>query len=369
MKKFSLLFEASSLTVVLSSLPYLYFLKGQPLAYFIPGAIIVFLFPLGFLNSILPTEKHLALLLYILWMPLAYIFSGSSSGSFALRTVGYSVGAYVAFVVMARVFSGKKGFLFLEIFLSFFSAAGLVFLLFYLAGLPSVGIMFNMRIPYLGLKPIKSLVFGPNYFSALAFMGFALSYYLWRESTRFFHLGLLAANLLALFLSFSRAAYLALAVFLLVEITVKKPRLFLPLLALLLAFIIAFPGFLQLKKGMTGREVIWPLAWELMMEAPVVGWGAEVKTVFARTNIKWSSAHNSFLDFGIMYGLPGIVLYFFIFVAAFSFSFRKKDPLHRFLIPLIPSIFVLSLFSTFVAGGFSIGSVLTGIFLGMGFLE
>ena len=369
MKKSSLLFKTSALVVVLSSLPYLYFIKGQSIAYLIPGVIIIFLFPLGFLNYYLPSERHLTLFLYILWMPLAYIASGSVSGSFALRTVGYSVGAYVAFVVMARVFSGKETLVFLEIFLSLFSIAGVVFLLLYLAGLPSVGIMFNMRIPYLGLKPIRSLVFGPNYFSALAFMGFALSYYLWRETSKFSHLALLLANLAALFLSFSRAGYLALALFLLVEVAQKKTRLFLPLLALLLAFVIAFPGFLQLSKGMTGREVIWPLAWELIMEEPVAGWGAEVKMVFAKTNIKWSSAHNSLLDFGIMYGLVGMVLYFFLFVAAFLFSLRKKDSLHRFLISLIPSLFVLSLFSTFVVGGFSIGSVLTGIFLGMGFLE
>ncbi len=369
MKKSFLLFETSALAVVLSSLPYFYFLKGQSIAYIIPGAVISFLFPLGLLNYHFPTKKHLPLLLYIFWMSLAYIVSGSSSGSFALRTVGYSVGAYVTLVVMARVFSKSNGLVFLEIFLSLFSITGLVFFLLYLVGLPSLGIIYNMRIPYLGLKPIKSLVFGPNYFSALAFMGFALSYYLWRVSLKFFHLGLLVVNLLALFLSFSRAAYLALALFLLVEMSIKKTRLFLPFLALVLAFVIAFPGFLQLKKGMTGREVIWPLAWELIMEAPAAGWGTEVKTVFAKTNIKWSSAHNSFLDFGIMYGLVGMVLYFFLFVAALAFSFRKKDPLHRFLIPLIPSLFVLSLFSTFVVGGFSIGSVLTGIFLGIGFLE
>ncbi len=363
-----MLFRLSVFSIMVSLLPYLIFFKGQIFPYIIAGVFVSGVFLKGISEGFFPSRQHLPLLLYLTWLPLAYILSGSSQGSFAIKTVGYFIGAYSSVIIMGRILAGGKGIKFLANFLSLFSASGLIFLILDFLGIRNFGIMYGMKIPYIGVHPIRSLAFGPNYFSILALMGFAVSFFLFVSGYKVYFIHALA-NLLAIFFSFSRAGYLALAVFVLVWAWKRKGLKAFLLLVLVLAVAALLPGFLQLSKGMTGREVIWPLAWELILEFPVAGWGMGVEDVFYKTGIKWGSAHNSFLDVGLMYGLVGMLLYSLLFFFAIAQIHKKKSPLKEFLLPLLSSLFVLSAFTTFVVGGFSIGSQLAGVFLGMGMKE
>ncbi len=363
-----MLFRLSVFSLMVSSLPYLSFFKGQVLFYIIAGFFISGVFLKGISEGVFPSRQNLPLLLYLTWLPLSYLLSGSSQGSFALKTAGYFVGAYSSVIIMGRILAGGKGIKFLANFLSLFSASGLILFVLDLMGIRNFGIMYGMRIPYIGVHPIRSLAFGPNYFSILALMGFAVSFFLFVSGRKVYLVHLLV-NLLGIFLSFSRAGYLALVVFVLVWFWEKRGFKALLLLLPVLVSASVLPAFLQLSKGMTGREVIWPLAWELILEFPVSGWGMGVEDVFSRTGIKWGSAHNSFLDVGLMYGLVGMLLYTLLFLFTMALVRRKDRKSREFLFPLLCSLFVLSAFTTFVVGGFSIGSQLAGVFLGMGMRE
>ncbi len=362
------MFKLSLLSVAVSSLPYLVFFKGQPPFYMASGLILLTVALVGTWKGLLPSRRHLPLLLYLSYLPLAYFLSGSSQGVFALKTAGYFLGAYTSVVIMGRVLGEERGLKILANFLSFFSAAGLFFLALDLFGMRNFAVMSGMKIPYLGIHPIRSLVFGPNYFSILALMGFALSLYLFNSGERIYLLHT-SLNLLGIVLSFSRAGYLALGVFLAVYLINRRgTRALLFILPGAMALFL-LPRFLQISKGMTGREAIWPLAWELIKDFPVSGWGMGVEKIFAATGIKWGSAHNTFLDVGLMFGLVGLILYAVMFLYTLALVFREKSWKRELLLPLLPSLLVLSFFTTFVVGGFSLGSQLAGIFLGMGMKE
>jgi len=251
-------------------------------------------------------------------------------------------------------------------------------------GITSVGV-YRSRIPIIGLPFTKSIFMDANYFAVIASVGLVSAihgYSISREkSTRFIYaLGCLL-NLLGVLLSYSRAGYLAvLGAALLWFFTSRRIArswkigllaigiITAPLYVNSLLNSQAFQEFFQVQQGLTGREILWPSALQAIAERPVLGWGiGSVDDVIIAKVGRWTSSHNTYLDFGIMTGMLGLAAFLWVIIASIWPLLSRERSTYsqrRFLLTVLFLFFILSNFITFTPGGASFASFLYALALG-----
>lgn len=273
-------------------------------------------------------------------------------------------------------------------------------------GLSFLGLTWTAKwpIPAIGIQQTTSIFEDSNYFGVVAFLGFMASLYLLALKkrhvfSRLWPLILSSFNAIGIFLSYSRATYLALGIALLAWFLIDA-RLTKKITVLLLnGFLViggilliqakpALMSFFQIDKGLSGRERLFPAAISAIMERPLLGWGVgnvgyaiqhhvghwtSTRNSFVDYLIqqgaaeRWISAHNSFLDFFIMAGIPaGLIYIWFILISLKRLYWtRIHNTERRFLLSTIIGMLVLTQFTTHTIGGISFGSFMLTALLGI----
>lgn len=309
-------------------------------------------------------------------------FQGDLSPEGLARTVGYLGIFTLTYFILgpAALLKGDTIWPFLGTVISGCSSIGILGAI----GLLKIGVK-PWEIPILGVPWTQSIFMGANYFAVVAFIGLISSsygYILSKTTRSKLYWGTLSTiNTIALVLTYSRAAYLALLVSATVWIlTSRKIRtrwkvVFILLMILILVSIVGLMQtnqeirfFLQVKRKLTGRELLWPAAIQSISEKPFFGWGVgNVDDVVLSTVDHWRSTHNTFLDFAIMTGIPGLITLLWVIVASIWVLLRKKywrveDG--RFLLTLLSGLLITNQFITFTPGGAGFASFILALALG-----
>ena len=88
----------------------------------------------------------------------------------------------------------------------------------------------------------------------------------------------------------------------------------------------------ELKSG--GRSFVWPMAFEGFKERPLLGWGQENFTYIFQKHYKpemyslepwFDRAHNIFLDWMVVGGIPGILAYLALYAAILHLLWRRDN--------------------------------------------
>jgi O-antigen ligase len=191
----------------------------------------------------------------------------------------------------------------------------------------SFGFLLCLLLPF----PLVSAVYGPN----LKFFGSAII------SRRFISGCTFLAGSAALLLTFSRGAWLAFAVSMIIFVALTKPKL-IPLF-ILLAFVIlpAIPDsiFNRLMTIFTGdtslltRSDIWTAGVNLLRRSPILGAGLGLETIqhYVIKNDMYPSnwniyihAHNFFLQVVNEFGIFGVLTFFGSFFALLKAALRNR---------------------------------------------
>jgi len=264
-----------------------------------------------------------------------------------------------------------------------------------ISGPSLIGILGSMGVLQIGVKPweipilhipwTKSLFMDSNYSAVVAFVGLVSSMYgCMLSNTRRLKLiwaTLSIINFVSMSLCYSRAAYLATFMAATVWfLTSKKFRWYWKVmlttsavvtLVLLATWALKNPeikAFLQVERGMTGRELLWPAAIKAIAERPLFGWGVgNVDDVVLSTVGHWVSTHNTFLDFAIMTGIPGVTALLWIITASVMPLLHKTDGRShqkRFLLTLLSGLLTTTQFITFTPGGAGFASFIFALALG-----
>jgi len=396
-------------------LPYLKYVP-QPVAYAVAAGMIVTISLLMLVLSsakdfeviqkLISSSPHFWAFVFLLLgsQYLVVLSSGLSSWGF-VKTIGYILVLTCTYVVLApRILSsGKMTWRFVARLGGVLSLFGVIVSIRGSVALLGLSWSARWRIPVVGVLQTTSIFEDSNYFSVVTFVGFMASLYLLTSEKRVWPK--LSASVLATlnafgaFLSYSRATYLALTISIVVwgllDTNVRKKAVI-----LLSAALIAIGGtplirtmptlrtFVQLEKGLSGRERVFPAAITAIAERPLFGWGvgnvkyAIQKNIGNWTNAResfvdhliqrgagnrWASAHNGFLDFFVMTGIPGGLMYvWFILISARRlFVTRNHTTESRFLLSSIAGMVIISQFTTHTVGGTSFGSFLFTALLGM----
>jgi len=259
-------------------------------------------------------------------------------------------------------------------------------------------------IPATGILQTASIFKDSNYFGVVAFLGFMASLYLLTSTKRHVFSRLRASvlitlNSLGIFLSYSRATYLALGIALLAWFLIDAKFSKKVLILFFSGFLViggillirgkpAFRSFVQVDKGLSGRELLFRAAISAILERPLFGWGVGNVDVVIQQHIshwtsaansfvdyliqqgiakRWTSAHNGFLDFFIMAGIPaGLIYIWFILVNLKRLYWvRIHNTERRFLLSTIIGMLVIAQFTTHTIGGISFGSFMLTVLLGI----
>lgn len=238
-------------------------------------------------------------------------------------------------------------------------------------GIPIYSGRIGQPIPVIGLNYNSSLLAGPNYFAVVAFLGAASAFFL--RNRGFWWYIILGFNLMGILLAYSRAAYLACAVFFVSWLYYGRGRLTKLQYALLvgasLTIFTAFTdvtAFLQLERGLTGREILWPVAVQALRARPLTGWGQDgieylLRDVF---DLRWASFHNTILDFAVAYGLIAGSFYTLGLAILIGRTMGLRGPSREMWAPLTVSFIPLMLFTTLTLGGINYGSLFMTLILG-----
>ena len=301
-----------------------------------------------------------------------------------MKTIGYVIIGISAYLVFPAVFKGGKSgrlWSFLAKLGALFSLLGIIIVV--NGGLEIFGLSWkpSYTMVGLGIHSTKSIFFDSNYFAVVTFVGFITSLYVLKSKSfnRLWAMSFLLLNLLGLLLTYSRAAYVTLFVALVVWFTIdsklpQKVPIMLIVILIAIGSTIAVQTspqlqlFSQIKRGGTGRELLWPAALRAIAERPLVGWGVgNVAQVIHNAGLPWASSHNSFLDFFIMTGLlTGLIYIWLIAISITRLYFSRKHSVERrFLLAAVSGMVLLVQFTTHTVGGVSFGSFILTLLLGM----
>jgi len=234
----------------------------------------------------------------------------------------------------------------------------------------------------LGIHINSSIFFEANRFAIVAFFGLLGSlYFLQRRQYILLMTLTLFLCIGGIFVSFSRAVYLSLALASSVWlITITKPshrRRTFALLALL-----AISGYfiiIHVKRvneilfglGLARREILWPAAIQLIMERPLLGYGfgrAEIvqSCLYAYTGFA-TSIHSTPLSIAFRAGIPLAVLYLIIFgVSLNRLRTSKLDrPEKAIIVAGVVGTFGAAIFLEYTLGGAAYGTFVHTTFLGL----
>jgi len=273
-------------------------------------------------------------------------------------------------------------------------------------GLTFGGLEWTARwlIPAIGIFQTASIFKDSNYFGVVAFLGFIASLYLLTSTrrhvfSRLWATVLITLNTLGILLGYSRATYLALGITLLAWFLIAARSSKKILVLLFSSFLViggvlliqdkpALRSFVQIDKGLSGRELLFRAAISAILERPLFGWGIGNVDVVIQQHVShwtsarnsfveyliqqgvaecWTSAHNGLLDFFIMAGIPaGLIYTWFILVSLKRlYCTRIHNTERRFLLSAILGMLVIAQFTTHTIGGISFGSFMLTVLLGI----
>ena len=241
---------------------------------------------------------------------------------------------------------------------------------------------------WLGQTPRASFLSTGYYTTAIystLVLGLALAWFTYAKLLKEkIYLGLVVTILtLGIFLTFTRACYLA-ALVLFLFVLVKKSRkiLFILVLALLVAALV--PNLKQ-KLGnrldwkssqiMSGRPVLWKAGFEKLKDLPPTGYGPNTfKKIFPPEawekveDKQTASWHNEFLQIILESGIFTFLFFGAMFVKQFVFSVRKLKESTNPLNSAFQTGTILGILSWFLVGWFSLVSFdpVVGLFIWAG---
>jgi O-antigen ligase len=222
-------------------------------------------------------------------------------------------------------------------------------------------------------------------------IGMFCCFYAWRKSGKWLYAVCLAMTLAGLAVSQGRGALfgvmIAIAFCWLPELFRRSQPLFIGSLALCLVFpflvwpqLSNIPGvasYLRMERGLSGRDVAWLYAIELVKEKPWTGYGFETAGELSEEGHKelrssgYSGAgttfHNTFVTKAVELGLVTTFFYSLMYVVSLA---RICIPtVHIFEQQLIRNVLVLSLtasiFRDYNVGGVRSTAILVAVFLGL----
>jgi O-antigen ligase len=298
------------------------------------------------------------------------------------KTLGYVIILFATFFLFSAATFREQRFL--------WPALGLMLLPVSLLGITgsfgmwgSIGSL-QWKIPLLDIPPSRSVLRDQNFFALTTYIGVITSLYGFRIKglvlPRPFWFLIVTCHLIAMLFAYSRAAFLAFGVTVLIWIlTVRRLGVAArSIMGIGLGIGIssgivwglrnnAISSFLQVNMSLTGRELMWPLAVNLIAEKPFVGWGVgNLEGIFLDYSDKWVSSHNTFLDFSMMTGVAGgVALGIFILASIRNLFGGKKHLLEkRFLLSALAGLLIINQFITFTPGGIGFGCVVFTLMLG-----
>ncbi len=240
------------------------------------------------------------------------------------------------------------------------------------------------RIPLIGLPASRSIFQDENYFAVVLFVCGTATFFLQRTTrsanARFLLLLALLPIATAMVFTYSRAAYLATMVASLLWLASARRGLALAAALLVVAMIAMFwlsttqpyadriGAFAQVDRGLSGREMLWPIAIDRILERPFFGWGIGSVTRVISKNTIWASSHNSVLDFALMAGIPSGIAYIWFITMSLLPLLRqggRSSPPTRFLLSTTVGLLVAAQFTTHTIGGLSFGSMVLTVLLGL----
>jgi len=394
-KRNSLVILIFWIIVTATLLPYLEHVQ-KALSYVIASGVVVFLslFLLiaskrfRIFQSISKKSPHFWLFfLFLLTSQYLAVLLGLLDFWSLTKITGYLVIGIIGYFILPTVIKKEQiwaFWMFLAVIGGVFSFIGLVIVL--RGELNLFGLHWEPTpwlIPTLGIPATQSIFSDSNYFSIIPFFGFLASLYLLRKKKilgKALSCFLLGLNLAGIFLSYSRATYLAILFSFLLWLligstTFKKMTIFfLVILIVTGAFFFTesspqLQSFLQISKGLSGREILWPAAFEAILEKPILGWGiGNVSNVTQSQELPhlWTSSHNSFLDFAIMAGIPATILYLWVIIVSIKrlYFSQKRNLERKILLSSILGMLVIMQLTTHTLGGISFGSFMFTMLLG-----
>ncbi|SHK32749.1 O-antigen ligase like membrane protein [Anaerobranca californiensis DSM 14826] len=188
------------------------------------------------------------------------------------------------------------------------------------------GSFFNYKATH--YPRVSSIFFDPNYFAVIAGVGLILSMH-----KKGIYRWVSIINLLALIYSGSRGTMLSLAIVLVgFYYYRKKPNIKTILIFIILMFIgyqffiyLQNSGFLRTYQGFSGRESLWKISFELMMQEPLWGYGTDaIADMLSKRGISNVSTHNAYLDFILAHGLIPFLLYSMVILKGIYMGYVKE---------------------------------------------
>lgn len=236
-------------------------------------------------------------------------------------------------------------------------------------------------IPILGLHPSAGPFADENYFAVVILVATIATVYLRQTSStglgRRLYTGWLLVLGVGLLLSYSRAGFLALSAAGVLWVSVGRPgrtALIAATIMLLVVWLALIPAvddrigaFLQLDRALSGREDLWTMTIARISERPWSGWGVGNVSGVIQLDSRWTSSHNTLLDFMIMTGVFGGLAYVYFVLASLrpSLRFAATSIEARFVLCAGVGILLVAQFTTHTIGGLSFGSLMLTALLGV----
>ncbi|HVJ64078.1 MAG TPA: O-antigen ligase family protein [Bdellovibrionota bacterium] len=249
-------------------------------------------------------------------------------------------------------------------------------------------ILRDEMMEFINLPSTASVFFEPNIFGSVMMFGAIVStYLLLTTSQSLFSLSLylvaIAANLGGVFVSWSRAAWLCLAVaggLVVLSYMPKFVRAFLVVSALAATVGVCFwlsyqesplKDALMLEDVLTGRPELWLAGLFAMVERPLWGLGLshiDLGEVLQRAGHNHITTHQVFIDQGVMSGLPVMFAYGWLFVSVFhrlQVMPKLQHSMKLFFVCLFSAIFLFIQFSPHNIGGTSFFAFQMTVLIGL----
>lgn len=235
-----------------------------------------------------------------------------------------------------------------------------------------IAIIIRVKGSFLGYLPthyprVASVFFDPNYFGTLAGVGVILSI---NKKGKYKLIALL--NLLGLYFSGSRAAMISLVFIIIVFYFYKKKISIKTVIAFICLGIITYyaieilinKGFFRIYQGLSSRDYLWKLSFELIKKEPLWGYGyGSVGNILRAHGASNGGSHNAYIDYIMTYGIISFFLYGVIIVKALLNAVQNNVPSDIIKVVLFLLIGANSI--SINVGGLGATSLILTLFLGV----
>lgn len=254
------------------------------------------------------------------------------------------------------------------------------------------GLTFSEKFGAYSLGPINAtagVLEHPNTFGTILVFTIGALIYMRQEFNNVLYWALFGTFCFFLFTTFTRGPWAAFfGAFVFTKIYGKIPRWGFYVISIFMLLIISFSsvpqvtGFqnetlnslFRVDQGLSGRGVMWPFAFALIINQPLLGYGfrssSAVKNAFASDDILRyapdSAFHNTFITTAVELGLIIGIFYFIVFFKSFDNIYKSKISKRKknFLVFTSVTILLSVMAVDYNIGGLRSVSLLLSIFLG-----